>query len=82
MFSLLRKAWLLFKTSKIVFSPFYSPSMTWKYRALLGVTRGYKGLQGITGGYKGLQKVTGGYKGRYGVTRDDRGLHTIMQTFF
>ena len=79
MFSLLRKACLLYKTSKILFSPsiFAICDM-----GIQGVTGGYKGLQGITGGYKGLQKVTGGYKGRYGVTRDDRGLHTIMQTFF
>ena len=79
MFSLLRKACLLYKTSKILFSPFIFAIYD---MGIQGVTGGYKGLQGITGGYKGLQKVTGGYKGRYGVTRDDRGLHTIMQTFF
>ena len=79
MFSLLRKACLLFKTSKIVFSPFFFAIYDME---IPGVTGGYKGLQGITGGYKGLQKVTGGYKGRHGVTRDDRGLHTMIQTFF
>ena len=59
MFLLFRKACLLDKTSKIVFSRF----ITWEYR----------GLQGVTGGYKGLQRVTGGYKGLQGVTRGDRG---------
>ena len=59
MFFLFRKACLLDKTSKIVFSRF----MTWEYRGLGGVKGGYKGLQGVTGGYKGLQRVTKGYKG-------------------
>ena len=59
MFSLFRKACLLYKTSKIVFSRF----MTWEYRGLQGVTGGYKGLQGVTGGYKGLQGVTRGDRG-------------------
>ena len=63
MFSLFRKACLLYKTSKISFSDLFSRSMTWEYRGLPGVTWGYKGLQGVTGGYKGLQGVTGGYKG-------------------
>ena len=58
MFSLLRKACLLYKTSKIVFSPFTFAIYDMEIQ---GVTGGYKGLQGITGGYKGLQGVTGGY---------------------
>ena len=69
MFFLFRKACLLYKTSKIVFSRF----MTWEYRGLQGVTGGYKGLQGVTRGYRGLQGVTRGYKGLQGVTRGDRG---------
>ena len=66
MFSLFRKACLLYKTSKISFSDLFSRSMTWEYRGLqglLGVTRGYKGLQGVTRGYKGLQGVTKGDRG-------------------
>ena len=60
MFSLLRKACLLYKTSKIVFSPFFCAIYD---MGIQGVTGGYKGLQGIKGGYKRLQEVTGGYKG-------------------
>ena len=63
MFSLFRKACLLYKTSKIGVHYFFSRSMTWEYRGLQGVTGGFKGLQGVTGGYKGLQGFTGGYKG-------------------
>ena len=63
MFLLLKKACSLYKTSKIVFSRLFSPSMTWEYRGLQGVTGGYKGLQGVTGGYNRLQGVTGGDKG-------------------
>ena len=70
MFSLFRKACLLYKTSKIVFSRFIFTiydmgiqEVTRGYRGLQGVTRGYKGLQGVTRGYKGLQGVTRGYKG-------------------
>ena len=59
MFSLLRKAFLLYKTSKIVFSPFIFAIYD---MGIQGVTGGYKGLQGITGGYRVLQGVTGGYK--------------------
>ena len=59
MFSLLRKACLLYKTSKIVFSPFIVAIYD---MGIQGVTRGYKGLQGVTRGYRGLQGVTGGYK--------------------
>ena len=70
MFLLLRNAFLLYKTSKIVFSRFISRSMTWEYRGLQGVTGGYGGLQGDTGGYKGSQGVTGGDMGLQGVTKD------------
>ena len=64
MFLFLKKACLLYKTSKIVFFyDLFSPSMTWEYRGLPGLTGGYNGLQGVTGGYKGLQGVTRGYRG-------------------
>ena len=69
MFSLFRKACLLYKTSKIVFSRFI---FTIYDMGIQGVTRGYRGLQGVTGGYKGLQGVTRGY----------RGLQRIIETFF
>ena len=69
MFLLFRKACLLYKTSKIVFSRFI---FTIYDVAIHGVTRGYRGLQGVTWGYKELQGVTGGYKGLQGVTRGDR----------
>ena len=69
MFSLLRKARLLYKTSKIVFSPFIFVIYD---MGIQRITGGYKGLQGITGCYKGLQGVTRGYKGQHGVTRVDR----------
>ena len=60
MFLLLRKACLLYKTSKIVFLPFIFAIYD---MGIQGVTGGYKGLQGITGGYKGLQGVTRGNTG-------------------
>ena len=60
MFSVLRKACLLYKKSKIVFSPFIF--VTYEM-GIQGVTGSYKGLQRITGDYKRLQGVTGGYKG-------------------
>ena len=66
-----QKGFLLYKTSKIVFSR----SMTWEYRDLQGVTGGYKGLQGVTGGYKGLQGITRGDKALQGV-------QTIIEHFF
>ena len=79
MFLLFRKACLLYKTSKIVFSRFIFTiydmgiqGVTMGYRGLQGVTRGYRGLQGVTKGYKGLQGVTGGDKGLQGVTKDYR----------
>ena len=66
---LLRKACLLYKTSKIVFSrsifTIYDIGIDWLtrgYRGLQGVTRGYKGLQGVTEGDKGLQGATRGYR--------------------
>ena len=59
-FLLFRKACLLHKTSKIVFSQII---FTIYDMGIQGVTRGYKGLQGVTRGYKGLQRVTKGYKG-------------------
>ena len=80
MFLLFRKACLLDKTSKIVFSRFiftiYDMGIQGVkrcYRGLQGVTWGFKGLQGVTGGYKGLQGVSRGYKGLQRVTRGDRG---------
>ena len=70
MFSLFRKACLLYKTSNIALGRFIFAihdmgiqGVTRFYLGLQGVTGGYKGLQGVTGGYKGLQGVTGGYKG-------------------
>ena len=65
MFSLLRKACLLYKTSKIVFSPFIFAIYDMGIQL---VTGGYKGLQGITGGYKGVKR---GYRGLQEVTRGD-----------
>ena len=62
MFSLFRKASLLYKTSKIVFSRSIFRFSDMRIRGLPGVTRGYKGLQGVTGGYKGLQRVTKDYR--------------------
>ena len=63
MFLLFRKACLLYKTSKIVFSRFI---FTIYDMGLQGITGGYKGLQGVTKGLRGdrgSQRVTGGYKG-------------------
>ena len=66
MFSLSRKACLLYKRSKNVFSRFiftiYYMVIQGFFKGLQGVTRGYRGLQGVTGGYKGLQGVIGGYR--------------------
>ena len=69
MFLSFRKACLLYKTSKIVFSRFI---FTIYDMGIHGVTRGYRGLQRVTWGYKGLQGDTGGYKGLQGVTRGER----------
>ena len=60
MFLLFRKACLLDKTSKIIFSQFIFMIYD---MGIQGVTRGYRELQGVTGGYKGLQVVTRGYRG-------------------
>ena len=69
MFSLLRKACLLYKTSKIVFLRFIFKICD---MGIQGVTRDYRGLQGVTRGYKGWQGVTRGY----------RALQWIKETFF
>ena len=69
MFLLFRKACLLDKTSKIVFSRFI---LTIYDMGIQGVTRGYRGLQGVTRGYNGLQRLRGGY----------RILQRIIETFF
>ena len=70
-FSSFRKACLLYKTSKIVFSPsifaIYNMGIYW----VTGVTRGYKGLQGAT---KGLQGFTRGDTGLQGMTWGYKGL--------
>ena len=69
MFSLFRKACLIYKTSKMVFSQFifaiYDLRIQWVKRGYWG----YKGFQGVSRGYKELQGVTRGYKGLKGVTR-------------
>ena len=77
MFSLFRKACLLYKTSKIVFSRFI---FTIYDMGIQGVTRGYRGLQGVTRGYKKLQGVTGGEEGLQGVTKDYRNFF-LTRTF-
>ena len=61
-FSLFRKASLLYKTSKIVFSRSFFRAYDMGIQGLQGVTRGDKGLQGVIRGYRGLQGVIGGYK--------------------
>ena len=78
MFLLFRKACLLYKTSKIVYSRFI---FTIYDMAIQGVTRGYRGLEGITRGKKGLQGVTRAYEGLQGFTRGYRGLQRIVETF-
>ena len=70
MFSLLRKAFLLYKTSKIVFRLFIFAIYD---MGIERVTRGYWGLPGVTGVYNGLRGVTRGYKGLQGVSRGDSG---------
>ena len=76
MFSLFRKACLIYKTSIIVFTQVIfaihdmgTQGITRGYWELQGVTGCFKGLQGVTRGYKGLQRVTRGYRGLQGVTR-------------
>ena len=58
MFSLFRKACLLYKTSKLVFLRFI---FTIYDMRIQGVTRGYRGLQGVKGSDMGLQRVTKDY---------------------
>ena len=74
MFLLFRKASLLYKTSKKVFSRFI---FTIYDMGIHGVTEGYNGLQGVTGGYKGLQGVTRGYKRLQGITRGYKRLQGV-----
>ena len=91
MFSLSRKACLLYKTSKILFSivifTIYDMGIQRVkrgYMALLGVTGGYKSLQGVTRGDRWWQGVTGGDKGLHGVTKDYRNFfltRTLSDTF-
>ena len=72
------------KRRKSFFHDLFSPSMTWEYGGLQGVTGGYKGLQGVTGGYKRLQRVRGGDKGLQRVTKDYRNSflnRTFSDTF-
>ena len=77
-FFLSRKACLLYKTSKIVFS---RSIFTIYDMRIHGVTRGYSGLQGVTRGYKGLQGVTGGYQGLQGGTGADKGLQGVAKDY-
>ena len=74
MFSLFRKACLLYKTSKIVFSRFI---FTIYDMGIQGVTRGYRGLQGVRKSHRGLQRVIGGYKGLQEIKRGYKGLHGV-----
>ena len=60
LFSLFRKACLIYKTSKIVFSRFIFAIYD---MGIQGVTRGFKGLQVVTRGYKALKVVTRGDNG-------------------
>ena len=60
MFSLFKKACLLYKMSKIVFSRFIF--------TIFDI-----GIQAVKTGYRRLQWVTRGYRGLQGVTRGDRG---------
>ena len=78
MFLLFRKACLLYKTSKIVFSQFI---FTIYNMGIQRVTRGYMGLLGVTGGYKRLQGVTWGERGWQEVTGADKGLHGVKKDY-
>ena len=60
LFSLFRKACLIYKTSKIVFSRFIFAIYD---MGIQGVTRGFKGLQVVTRVYKALKVVTRGDNG-------------------
>ena len=68
LFSLFRKACLIYKTSKIFFSRFIFAIYD---MGILGVTKGFKWLQVVTRVYKALKVVTRGDKGLQGVTRGD-----------
>ena len=74
---LFRKACLLYKTSKIVFS---RSIFTIYDMGIQGVTRGYQRIQGVTRGYKWLQGVTRGDKGLKGVAKDYRNFF-LTRTF-
>ena len=81
MFSLLRKACLLDKTSKMVFWRFIFEIYD---MGIPGVRRGYWRLEGVTGGYKWLQGVTMGDRGWQGITKDYRNFfptRTFPNTF-
>ena len=78
MFLLFRKACLLDKTSKIVFSRFI---FTIYDMGIPGVTRGYKGLQRVTRGYRGLQGVKRGNKRLQGMTGGDKGLQWVTKDY-
>ena len=67
MFSLFRKACLIYKTSIIVFSQFIFATYDMRIQ---GITRGYWELKGVTWSFKGLKGVTRGKKGLQRVTRE------------
>ena len=71
MFLLFRKACLVYKTSKIVFSQFI---FTIYDMAIQGVTRAYRGLQVVTRGYRGLKELQG-------VTGEDKGLQGVTKQY-
>ena len=65
------------KRRKSFFLDLFSGSMTWEYRAyigLQGVTGGDRGFQGVTRGYRELQGVTGSYKGLQGGYKELQGV--------
>ena len=68
-----RKACLLYKTLKMVFSRFIFTIYDMGIQGLQGVTRGYRRLQGVTRCERGLQGVTGGNKGLQRVRGADKG---------
>ena len=78
MFSLFRKACLIYKTSIIVFSQFIFAIYEMRIQ---GITRGYWELQGVTGGFKGLQGVKEGYRVLQGVTRGYNGLQGVRRGY-
>ena len=74
MFSLFRKACLVYKTPKTVY---WRLIFTIYDMGIQGVTRNYRGLQEVTEGYKGLEGVTRDYKGLQGVTRGYKKLYKL-----